>query len=128
MILEFPNFTPISLDMQAEIQTITSRFPPYADFSFVNLLSWNNSGRGAVALLHDNLVVFYPSYVGEGHFLTFLGDNRVKRTAQILLEMAEAAPDVSGRKLQLVPHIGATALAGHNTVQVVEDLDNHDYV
>lgn len=126
MINEYPRYSKIRPELQQAIKNITNAYPPYSDFSFANLVSWNSSGGGRVSLLNNNLVLNYPDYTTGDHFVTFLGDYAAEATAGTLLDEAEqTTPE---RKLYLVPQIGASALAASREFAVCEDINSHDYV
>lgn len=127
MIAAFPRFTPIALDILAEFNRHIAPHPPYSDFNFVNLMSWNRHDGGGVSILADNLVLLYPSYVEDKeYFLSFIGTNRPAYTIHTLLNFAERT--LSHGSLQLVPELAVAALDATEGLHIVEDRDNHDYV
>lgn len=125
MIAEFPDSTPISLDVRIEFNAFVGRYLPYAEFNFVNLASWNRHNQGAVSLLNGNLVLRFPSYVHDGQFVTLLGQTKPITTARILLNYTENG--WAARQLELVPEPVAKRLS-HAALEVSEDHGNHDYV
>ena len=127
VITAFPRFTPITLDILAEFNQHIAPHPPYSDFNFVNLMSWNRRDGGGVALLADNLVLLYPSYVDDkDFFLSFIGTRQLDHTVRTLLGFAEQTLPAS--KLQLVPELAVAPLRAAGTWRIIEDSDNHDYV
>lgn len=104
----------------------TTRYQPYSDFNFVNILSWDVADSAQVTVLNDNLVIRLPDYVDGAEFYSFLGDNQVDATVDILL--GEAERHTEARKLRLVPEIGARALGPQGKYDVEEDAEGHDYV
>jgi uncharacterized protein len=123
MIIKFPQFKNIELSDQEEIEKITKRYPPYSDFNFVSLWSWNIKGKTRLALLNGNLVVRFTDYLTGEPFYSFLGDNKADETAEALLELSKK----EGLKLKLVPEASAKALDGHK-FRLAEDRDHFDYV
>jgi uncharacterized protein len=122
----FPEFTPIEGGLQQQINEYTKRHPPYSDFNFVNLLSWDIEGDARITRLHDNLAICLPDYVNGVPFYSFLGDNEVDATTSALLDEAEY--HTSLRQLRLVPEVGALALEASGKFDIIEDPGGHDYV
>lgn len=126
MIGEYPEFTPIDHSLRYEIQTLTVRYPLYSDYNAVNLLCWNGGGLGSVAMLYGNLVLYRPQSVGEGFFISFLGDNDVESTTRLLLDAAETK--TGDRCLQRIPAATASVLVAGGSFVATEDVANHDYI
>lgn len=108
-----------------EFNDYVRRHPPYAEFNFVNLLSWDREGRGAVSYLHDNLVLFFPDYVDDVEFISVLGANEIGKTVRQLLRFADKY--LINAQLRMVPETVARQLKA-SSVTVIEDGSNHDYV
>lgn len=125
MIAEFPDSTPISLDVRVEFNNFVRRHAPYAEFNFVNLMSWNRHNQGAVSFLNGNLVLRFPSYVDNSQFITFLGHAKPFATTRTLLNYAEA--ELALPRLEPIPEVVASRLR-HAALEVREDMGNHDYV
>jgi len=125
-IPEFPEYARVSTDIKSEIFEFTSGYPPYSDFNFNNILSWDITGSAKVTMLNSNLVLCTSDYVNSSPFFTFLGDNQAFSTVDAVLNEAELHTDV--RALRSVPEIGAKALQHVEIYRVDEDVDSHDYV
>ncbi len=125
MIPEFPNFKKLELTDRKDVENFTSKFPPYSDFNFVSLWSWNIKDEMRLSILNDNLVVHFTDYLTGKLFYSFLGNNDVNGTVETLLNFSieeEITP-----KLFLVPDHVAEVIT-RNRFKVEEDLDNFDYV
>jgi len=121
---EFPEFKKLELSDKADIEKITSKYPPYSDFNFVSMWSWDIKGDMRICALNGNLVVRFTDYVTGIPFYSFLGDNEVNDTAEELIELSKK----EGLKpeLKLIPEIVATRLDPR--FKVAEDRDNFDYI
>lgn len=102
-IPRYPAFKPLELTDRFAIESWTRRFPPYSDFNFVSLWTWNTGGKVEVSWLNDNLVVTFKDYSSPSRFYSFLGTNDVLATALTLLEAARQAGVDS--RLQLIPEV-----------------------
>lgn len=121
---EFPNFKRIELSDKEDIEKITSKYPPYSDFNFVSMWSWDTKNQMRISQLHGNLVVRFTDYITGEPFYSFLGDNKVNETADALLQLSKE--EGLEPKLKLVPEIVANLLDSRFKIQ--EDRDNFDYI
>jgi len=127
MIPEFPNFKKICLTDRKDIESYTDKFPPYSDFNFINLWSWNpkvQEGR-MISKLNNNLVVHFTDYRTKEPSLSFLGTNNCTDTAKKLIEFAKAK-GVSETLCYIVQE--SAEKIHNNTLTVEEDIDNFDYI
>ena len=126
-IPRFPTFKPLELDDRREIEQLTKGFPPYSDFNFVSLWSWDTDGLCKVSRLHGNLVVVLKDYGTDDVFLSFLGTRAVADTATALIAFAERQG--LQPRLRLVPEVAVAAGKGlQEVVSVAEDPGSFDYV
>ena len=125
MIPEFPEFKKLELADKDEIENFTKQFPPYSDFNFVSMWSWDIKGDMRVAWLNGNLVVKFTDYLTSQPFYSFLGTNKVNDTAAALIEISK----VLGQKasIGLIPEVTAQLLDPEEFV-VLEDRDQFDYI
>lgn len=72
MIPEFPNFKKIELSDQKEIESFTSKFPPYSDFNFTSLWSWDTHTNMQISILNKNLVIRFNDYLSDSFFYSLL--------------------------------------------------------
>ncbi|MBP9716574.1 MAG: DUF2156 domain-containing protein [Candidatus Levybacteria bacterium] len=127
MLPLYPNFKNLELEDKDSIEEITNKFPPYSDFNFVSLYSYNTDNDALISNLNDNLVIKFRDYITNEPFYSFLGNTKVVETAKELLERAkkENAMDI----LQLIPESVI-----HADIRLIEDFDvtedrnNFDYV
>ena len=126
-IPSFPEFSPLALHHQAAIESYTRIFPPYSDYTFPSLWSWNIQEKIEVSVLNGNLVVRFTDYLTNEKFLSFLGSKEVNETLEALFALIEDAPDHLGY-LKLIPEHNLQGIRLNDAYEVVEDHDNHDYV
>jgi len=127
MLPEFPWFKPIDLADRPAVDAMIAGFPPFADFNFVELWCWNRGQNSGIAALDGNLVVRWQDVITGELFLSFLGTNRVERTAAKLIAYAKER-GIEPR-LQAVPDVVVESGAGFgNSLVVEEDVQNSDYL
>lgn len=73
MILKFLEFKKLELLDKKEVEKITSKFPPYSDFNFVSMWSWDVKEELRISKLNNNLVVRFADYFVGNPFFYFLG-------------------------------------------------------
>ena len=125
MIPQFPEFKKLELSDKDQIESFTKRFPPYSDFNFVSMFSWDIQGDMRVSILNDNLVVRFNDYITSKPFYSFLGTNKVNETVESLLEYSRLFG--GGVSLKLVPEDCIKELDTTKFV-VAEDRDHFDYI
>jgi hypothetical protein len=124
MLPKFPNFKPIELSDKSDVETITSKYPPYSDFNFISMWSWDIKGQMRICQLNGNLAVRFTDYITSEPFYSFLGDNKVSESAKELLDLSKK--DGLSPQLRLVPELVVKNL-GKN-FKCSEDRDNFDYI
>lgn len=125
MIPEFPEFKKIELSDKEDIEKFTSAYPPYSDFNFVSMWSWDIRGEMRISQLNNNLVVRFTDYVTGKPFYSFLGNHNTNDTAEKILKLSEK----EGLKieLKLVPEDSISEL-DKLKFKIEEDRDHFDYV
>lgn len=124
MLPTFPQFKRLELTDQRDIRAITDKYPPYSDFNFISMWSWDVKGEMRISELNGNLVVRFNDYITGEPFYSFLGTNFPLDTTEKLIKHAKA----QGLKpeLRLVPEV--CILETPKTVTAEEDRDNFDYI
>jgi hypothetical protein len=125
---EFPRFKPIELDDGSEIGRLIEKFPPYSDFNFVSMLSYDTRGAFRVSMLNGNLVVRFLDYITLKPFYSFIGRNLAVATVLRLLEFAEA--EGLEPSLRLVPEccFDTTIDQPLAQLELLEDPASFDYI
>ncbi|MEK7518071.1 MAG: phosphatidylglycerol lysyltransferase domain-containing protein [Patescibacteria group bacterium] len=123
----FPVFKNLELEHKEEIERITKQFPPYSDYNFVSLWTYNVKNNIKIARLNDNIVIRFCDYISNEPFYSFLGNKKVLETVDALLKHAKKENIVP--KLKLIPEeniVNNPKL--FNFFQINEDRDNFDYI
>ena len=125
MLPEFPNFKKLELSDKEDVEKITHKYPPYSDFNFVSMWSWDIKGEMRISQLNGNLVVRFTDYITGDPFYSFLGNNKVNETAETLLQFCkkEGAKTI----LELVPEDSIKGL-NIKKFNIEEDRDHFDYI
>jgi len=101
-------------------------FPPYSDYSFVSLLSWNTHQAVEWSVLRDNLAVRFGGYIaGQLPFYSVLGTNEIDAAVAELIALASGTD--GGGVLRLVPAVVVERMNWDGYL-IEEDADHHDYV
>lgn len=127
MLPEFPWFKPIDLSDRVAVEKLIDGYPPFADFNFVELWCWNRGEKGGISQLDGNLVVRWQDCVTGELFLSFIGTNKVEKTAAKLF--AYARERGIEPRLQAIPDIVVDdgGDLGEGFV-IEEDQINSDYL
>lgn len=122
----FPEFKALEIGDQFEIEQWVKGFPPYSDFNFVSLWSWNTSGEFELSWLNDNLVVLFNDYCNGERFFSFLGTNTPDDTADALLDLAGRWG--IARELRLLPAETARLLSPRRGLHLRPVPEHDDYI
>ncbi len=125
MIPEFPQFKEIELIDKKEVEKITQKYLPYSDFNFISLWSWDIKGEMRLSILHGNVVVKFTNYLTGKPFYSFLGNNKVNETVEVLFDFLNK--ENLKPMLKLIPEIVAHDL-DLRKYHIEEDPDHFDYV
>jgi hypothetical protein len=127
MIPNFPKFEKLTLAHFDYLRKLTDKYPPYADFNFTCLWSYNIFEEILVSNLNHNLVVKANDYLTHKIFFSFYGKNKFIETSDILLNYC--VKNKIEPKLKLIPGIFVEKYLKNNTKLLIkEDRDNFDYV
>ena len=124
-IPEFPNFKSVELSDHSIINKFIPNFPPYSDFNFTNIWSWDIHQKMSVSQLNKNLVVLFNDYISGKPFMSFIGNNKVPETASILLDYSKKHHKTN--ILKLIPEEIGVILSKHG-FETVYDEDSYDYI
>jgi hypothetical protein len=121
VIANYPLFTEIQVDHKKEIDTICKNFLPYCDFIFSTLYMWEvGKFKTQLSLLNGNLVIKTKNIIGHQIEVSLLGHNDLDKTIEVLLsdyKLITLFPE------QMLKHINNI-----NKLDIVEDIDNQDYI
>lgn len=125
MIPQFPEFKKLELADKEDVEKVTKQFPPYSDFNFTSMWSWDTLEDMRISLLNENLVVMFNDYVTGTPFYSFIGTNDVNGTAKKLLDVSRVLGIEA--QLKLIPEETAK-LFDTKDFLATEDRDHFDYV
>jgi hypothetical protein len=120
MILRFPEFTPLSINLKDEFDLLTAPYEPYAEFSFGCLFSWDINSSAALSVIENNLLIKMPDYETGDPFISLLGTENIESNIRRVLDRYES--------LRLVPEVTVDMLEDRSAFRIEEDRDQHDYV
>lgn len=127
MIPNFPTFKKLELQDQGDVNKYTKIYPPYSDYNFVSLYSYNTKEFIEISLLRSNLVVMFQDYITNKPFYSFLGKNNLNETISELLNLSEE--NGLEPSLKLIPEFN---IANNKKLlekyDISEDPDNFDYI
>lgn len=126
MVPKFPEFKKLELSDRAEIENITKDFAPYSDFNFESMWSWDVSGNFKVSKLNGNLVVVLAEHFSDNPLISFLGENEINESLNILFEYLLLNPEY-GTELKLVPEVVLKTIDFSKLIIEI-DLSNYDYI
>ena len=125
MIPQLPFARELRLSDHQDVEAITSNHPPYCDFNFISLWSWDIDASVRVCLHHGNLVFRFPDYLSRTPFYMLLGRHRLDDAIHDVMELA--AREGIEPRLQLIPECVAASL---NRIAFVSEPnpDHRDYI
>lgn len=126
MIPEFHIFKRLELNDQSEINSLVSQYPPYSDYNFLSLWNYDTENLTEISILNGNLVVRFTDYITSKPFYSFIGDNKIGDTVSALLTLS--GDKKLPRELSLIPEISNVKNNDLRNLNIMEDLDNFDYI
>lgn len=126
IIPNFPLFKSISVDDRDVLEKYISCFPPYSDFNFMSLLTWNTDDCILVSQLFGNLVIKFDDYISRKTYFSFLGTNDTVKACSYLIR--ESRNIGIATELKLVPEDSVNSREFRTAFEVLEDRDDFDYV
>lgn len=125
MIPEFPTFKKLEFADKKDIEKLTFKFPPYSDFNFFSMWSWDIRGNMMISHLNKNLVVLFNDYVSGDKFLSFIGSNKITETALELISFSKKK--YSKNFLKLIPEEAFLHLKNSGFI-IKTERDSFDYI
>jgi hypothetical protein len=117
----------LELGDQAAIEAFTRQFPPYSDFNFANMWTWDTEDRVRIGWLAEHLVVQSPDEATGRSFYSFLGKGCAQSLQVAETLLARACAEDHRPRLKLLPHEVAVALRGTRLL-LWDDRASDDYV
>lgn len=125
----FPTFKKLTLSDKTVIESFTHHYPPYSDYYFFSLWSYDIHQSIRWSILNNNLIVQFENYTGPGMFLSFLGQHDTHDTLRQLF--AYASSHALPPELNLIPahnFINTPISSLSAEFQITEDPNNDDYI
>lgn len=127
MSLNFPYFKKIKFSDKLIINHLTKEFPPYSDFTFTSLWTYNTENNVEFSILNDNLVVKFQDYIDKKPFYSFIGKNKIEDTVNKITSFSHKKG--LSKYLKLIPEVVVKSEPKlKNKYHITEDIDNHDYI
>ena len=124
----FPDFKKIELNDKNLFESYTSMFPPYSDYNFVSLWSYDTKSKAEFPILNNNLVIKYYDYITLEPFYSFIGNNKPLETTNTLIDLSKKMGLSPCLKLVPKHNIEKDWDSMNKEYKIVEDRDNHDYI
>ncbi len=121
----FPNFRKFSFTDRKWYEEFYAKFPPYADFSFENLLVWCDIFDDLnISLLNNNIILTFTDPFGPKNesLYTILGDNEPIKT------LKEVSSFLKDHTSSMLPDCFVDKINNKNQWRIIEDRDNWDYI
>lgn len=131
MLPTFPTFKRLSIKDKKEIDSHVHQFPPYSDFNFTSLLSWDIDKGTHVSLLHNNIVIKLYDYIDKKPLITLLGKHNLRQSCEEVMTYAVAHNMAAQLSLipEVVVHDLKKALKKHKgLLRCKKDEGNFDYI
>lgn len=127
MIPQFPNFKKLELSDKEEIEKFTHLYPPYSDYNFASLWTYNIDDAVEISVLNNNLVIIFIDYLSNERFYSFMGTENVLETTDMLIKDAENKNLL--KFLKFIPEEAVTDDLKKTSKFLVEEDRNHfDYI
>jgi uncharacterized protein len=125
----YPRFKKLTIEDKGVIEKFTSIHPPYSDYYYFSLFSYNVDEQIEYSIFENNLVIKFQEYDGKGFFYSFLGKNKIPQTINELFRLSVKKGYPSLLKLiseHTLSHHGIERL--NTQFHIEEDLNNFDYI
>lgn len=128
MFPTFPQFIELDLSQKETYNQFYSRFPPYSDFSFGNLIIWLNQYHDLhIATLNGNIVLECHNLFENGKYvLTLLGDKEIEKTLDALLAYQRESGHTPG--LSMVPQTVINNIVNPQKYDIIYERSNANYI
>lgn len=127
MLPVFPDFKKIELTDLEDIENLNKHFPPFNDFEFMSLWTYNSEDKNLITTLHNNFVIRIHDFITGIYFYSFIGTNKVSETISTLIERSKE--ENLEPILKLIPEANIAALPeiNHNFL-LTEDPNSAEYI
>lgn len=123
MNLKFKN---LELSDKKAVSDFTLGFPPYSDFNFTSLYSYDVNMDAGIYVSSDTYIIKLRDYVSNNLFYSYLTHKNSAEVAHYLIKKSEE--DGLGNELKMVPEHSTPKSKGKFKFAITEDRNNFDYV
>lgn len=121
------NFKRLELEDREIIERFTAKFPPFSDFSFLSLFTYDTNQTIEYCFYKNNLIVRFEDYLSDDSFYSLLGVNDILKTMRLLFKNASSTN--IKLSLELVPETTIQAASNASKYfKIKEDRNNFDYI
>lgn len=121
------DFKLIELSDYNTIEEYLRKFPPYNDFEFMSLWTYNFDKQNRFSFVNGNLAIKIQDFLTNSFFYSFLGTNEINDTVEKLIELS--ITEGYGNELFLIPEscLGSGEVLDKK-YQAIEDRASFDYI
>ncbi len=122
-IPQYPSFKQVGIEDASTIVDFTSKFPPYSDFIYSNLLCWRDENAGNLfSFREDNLIIKTISNECDLNAISILGNHVSNQLLDDLLQN-------EGHEIKYVPEVVIeNASIQQGNISIEEDQNSFDYI
>ena len=128
-IPNFPEYRPLYIEDQLVVNKWIREHPPYSDYNFTSMWTWDIDGTLKISQLQGNLVVIFSDYISSEKFFSFIGTQSINNTINQLVSYSKHYG--LSEELRLIPESVIQTLRSESidgNIKIEEDDVNHDYV
>lgn len=122
------NFQKLTIADKKIIEDFVEQFPPYSDFNFISLLTYDTQETTEYCIQGGNLYIKFEDYDTNENFFSVMGKENVQECIMDLLDysVSRGLP----AELHLIPEIVIDLLSpeAKQSLDITEDRDNFDYI
>lgn len=122
----YPNTRPLTLGDKELVESFVNKYPPYSDFNFLSLWSYNTENDLQISELSGTFIIRLRDYMSNDPVCSFIGTADIPRICGMVF--AELKNNGSPLLIKYVPEVTARILEDYSEFSVKEDRDSFDYV
>lgn len=115
-------FNPLSLEDKEYVERITSQMPPYSDFNFFSLWTWNKGEGLLIARIDNGFVIQLKDYLDDSKAYVYMVE--LSSGVEVHKAILEKIPN---ELIKFIPEEYQKILI-NNGIHLREDMDNFDYI
>ncbi len=123
---EFPNSKKLEFQDKELIEKLLLNFPPYSDFNFLSLWSYNTKDDIEFSIHNNNIICKMRDYITGEFFYTFAGSNSPFSTIETIFKYLQEHK--LPLLLKIVPETSIDQIQVKQRFNIIEDRDQFDYI